>query len=135
MRFLSRLWWIDGNRENAESFGLQAIEVLNDMPSSRIKAMALSNMSHLKMLFDEVSECIEWGEKAITIARELADEETLSHALNNVGAIQMLIPLSRKKGIEFLQQSLEIALKNSYHEHAARAYTNLGKRCNKNKRF
>jgi DNA-binding CsgD family transcriptional regulator/Tfp pilus assembly protein PilF len=126
MRFLSRLWWLDGNRKKAESFGEQAIEALNNMPSSRIKAMALSNMSHLKMLFDEADECIKWGEKAVTIAREQADEETLSHALNNVGAVQMLIKSSQNKGIELLRQSLDIALKNSYHEHAARAYTNLG---------
>ena len=31
-----------------------------------------------------------------------------------------------QKGIALLQQSLEIALKNSYHEHAARAYTTMG---------
>jgi hypothetical protein len=32
----------------------------------------------------------------------------------------------KQKGIELLQQSLEIALKNSYHEHVARVYSNLG---------
>src|SRR5678815_5925566 len=31
----------------------------------------------------------------------------------------------RKKGIELLQQSLEVSLKNSYDEHAASAYINL----------
>jgi ATP/maltotriose-dependent transcriptional regulator MalT len=35
---------------------------------------------------------------------------------------------SKEKGNELLQQSLAISLKNSYSEHAARAYTNLG--CN-----
>ena len=30
-----------------------------------------------------------WGEKAIAIAKELNDEETLSHALNNVGSVRM----------------------------------------------
>jgi ATP/maltotriose-dependent transcriptional regulator MalT len=34
----------------------------------------------------------------------------------------------KEKGNELVRQSLEIALKNSYNEHAARAYTNLG--CN-----
>lgn len=126
MRFLSRLWWIDGNREKAESFGKKAIEAVSNLPSSRIKTMALSNMSHLKMLFDEANECIEWGEKAIMDASEQGDDETLSHALNNTGVVQMLNRSSQKKGITLLQQSLEIALKNSYHEHAARAYTNLG---------
>jgi DNA-binding CsgD family transcriptional regulator/tetratricopeptide (TPR) repeat protein len=128
MRFLSRLWWFEGNREQAENFGGQAIEVLDKQPSSRVKAMAYSNMSQLKMLSDEAAECIFWGEKAIAIARELNDDETLSHALNNVGAVQMRIQSSAQKGLDLLHQSLDIALKNSYHEHVARAYTNIG--CN-----
>ncbi|HET9433793.1 MAG TPA: response regulator transcription factor, partial [Chitinophagaceae bacterium] len=90
------------------------------------KAMAYSNMSQLKMLFDQTEECMAWGDKAIAIAREVGDEETLSHALNNVGSIQMIIQSSRQKGIESLQHSLKLALKNSYHDHAGRAYTNLG---------
>ena len=126
MWFLSRLWWFDGNRKQAEYYAAGAIEVLNDQPSSRAKAMAFSNMSQLKMLSDQIVECIHWGEKAIVIARELGDEEILSHALNNVGSVQMQVPAYKKKGIDLLRQSLDLALKNSYHEHAARAYTNLG---------
>jgi hypothetical protein len=56
--------------KNAEKFAVQAIEVLSNQPSSPIKAMAFSNMSQLKMLFDQYSECIAWGEKAITLARK-----------------------------------------------------------------
>ncbi|QEC68752.1 AAA family ATPase [Panacibacter ginsenosidivorans] len=126
LRFLSRLWWFDGNRKKAEAFAVKAIEVLADQQSSRAKAMAFSNMSQLKMLADQSDECILWGEKAITMAKELNDEEILSHALNNVGDVYMRSPFSKQKGIELLQQSLDIALKNAYHEHAARAYTNLG---------
>ncbi|HET6767101.1 MAG TPA: AAA family ATPase, partial [Chitinophagaceae bacterium] len=126
MRLLSRLWWLDGNRKKAESFSEQAIEVFSNQPSSPAKAMAFSNMSQLKLLFDQTTECISWGEKAIVIAREVGDEETLCHALNNVGCVQMIIQSSTHKGIESLQQSLEIALKNSYHDHSGRAYTNLG---------
>jgi len=66
------------------------------------------------------------GEKAIALARELGDEEVLSHALNNVGCVKCKIKSTEEEGLAFLQQSLEIALKHSYHEHAARAYTNLG---------
>ena len=126
MRFLSRLWWFDGNRKQAESLGRQAIEVLDKQPSSKAKAMAYSNMSQLKMLSDQTDECIFWGEKAIALAKELVDEETLAHALNSVGSALMTTASSMPKGIVLLQQSLEIALKNSYHEHVARAYTALG---------
>jgi DNA-binding CsgD family transcriptional regulator len=125
LRFLSRLWWFEGNRNQSEKFGFEAIEVLDTQPDSGIKAMAFSNMSQLKMLSDQPVECLYWGEKAIALARELNDEETLSHALNNVGAVQVFRQPTKEKGIQLLQQSLSIALKNSYHEHAARAYTNL----------
>ena len=126
LRFLSRLWWFDGNRKKAESFGGQAIEVLEKQPSSSAKAMAYSNMSQLKMLSDQPEECMFWGEKAIAMANEIVDKETLSHALNNVADVQIRIQSSKQNGIKLLQQSLEIALKNSYHEHVARAYTNQG---------
>ncbi|MGE5107613.1 MAG: LuxR C-terminal-related transcriptional regulator, partial [Sphingobacteriales bacterium] len=126
MRFLSRLWWYEGNRKQAESFGDKAIEVLDKQPSSYAKAMAYSNISQLKMLSDQTDECIFWGEKAISIAKELDDEETLVHALNSMGSALMIIQSSKSKGIELLQQSLDMALKNSYHEHVARAYAALG---------
>ncbi len=125
MWFLSRLWWFDGNRKEAESAARQAIDTLADQPSSRAKAMAFSNMSQLKMLSDQTVECIHWGEKAIVIARELDDEEILSHAYNNVGTVQVRIPAYKQRGIQLLEQSLGLALKHSWHEHAARAYTNL----------
>ncbi len=67
-----------------------------------------------------------WGEQAIEMASGLGNSEILSHALNNVGSVQMSIPSFQQKAIAMLHRSLEIALKHSYHEHAARAYTNLG---------
>ncbi len=126
LRFLSRLWWFDGNRNHAEAFAQQAIEVLKDQQTSSAKAFAFSNMSQLKMLSDETAACILWGEQAIEMASGLGNSEILSHALNNVGSVQMSIPSFQQKAIAMLHRSLEIALKHSYHEHAARAYTNLG---------
>ena len=124
-RLLSGMWWHEGNLKKAEIFALQAIDVLNNQPPSKAKAMAYSNMSQLKMFADAADECIYWGEKAITLAIELNDHAILSYALGNVGSVQIRIPAHRQEGFELLQQSLEIALQNSYHEHAARAYTKL----------
>jgi len=125
LRFLSRLWWFTGNNKNATQFAAQAIEVLKDQPHSSAKAMAFSNMSQLKMLCDQPEECIYWGEKAMAIAKELNDEETLCHALSNVGAMKSKIPDYHLEGIELVQQSLQMAYKNSFHDHVARAYCNL----------
>jgi DNA-binding CsgD family transcriptional regulator len=126
LRFLSRLNWLDGNRKNAEIFARQAVESLGNELPSKTKAMAFSNMSQLKILLDKPGESLLWGEKAIMVAQELGDEEALSHALNNVGSVKMHTPSLKNEGIECLQQSLKIALKNSYHEHVARAYSNMG---------
>jgi len=128
MRSLSRLGWVDGNRKQAETFANQAIELLEDQPDSKPKAMAYSNMSQLTMIYNQYPESVYWGEKAILIAKKLEDEEILTHALNNVGTVKMRMAPSKQQGLGLLQQSLEIALRNSYHEHAARAYANLG--CN-----
>ena len=125
LRFLSRLWWFDGNREEAEKYGKQAIEILESQPASKAKAMAYSNMSQLKMLSDETAECVQWGNKAIEMAKEINDDEILCHAMNNVGSVLWKVQSSRKKGREMLFESLDIALKNSFHEHAARSYSNI----------
>jgi DNA-binding CsgD family transcriptional regulator len=126
LRFLSRLSWFVCQRTQAESYGLQAVEVLAQQPPSRAKAMAYSNMAQLTMLSDHHDECLAWGEKAIAIAEELGDQEILSHALNNVGSVQMRINADITRGKTLLEQSLDIALKNDFQEHVARAYTNLG---------
>jgi DNA-binding CsgD family transcriptional regulator len=126
MRFLSRLWWFDGKRKQAESFADQAIKVLDKQPSSKAKAMAYSNMSQLKSSEEQTKECIFWGEKAAAIAREIDDRETLAHALISMGSALIMNPSSMQNGIELFQQSLEIALENSYHEHGARIYMTLG---------
>jgi len=126
LRFLSRLSWFDGNRKEAERFAMQAIDVLDNQPASRAKAMAYTNMSFLKMQSDETDECIRWSEKAIVLANELNDEEILAFALNSKGSTIMLNRQTMQEGIALLQQSLAIALKNGYHEHVARAYTALG---------
>ena len=125
LRFLSRLWWFDGNRQEAEKYAKQAIEILVSRPPSKATAMAYSNMSQLKMLSDDTADCVEWGNKAIEIANELKDDEILCHALNNIGSVLWKIKSSEEKGKEMLYKSLEIALKNSFHEHAARSYSNI----------
>jgi len=126
LRFLSRLWWFEGNYDKAMSFGKQAIEMLCNQPSSKAKAMAYSNMSNLKMTLNLSDECIFWGEKAIAIARELNDEEIIAYNLSVMGTSLMVQEPSMQKGLELLQESLDIALKNSYPERIAYAYNEMG---------
>ncbi len=125
MRFLSRLWWFDGNKKHAEMYAHQVIDLFIDQPASKAKAMAMSTMAQLEMLSDQFEEGLLWGEKAIAMARELQDEEDLCHALTTVGTIMVKTLSSKEEGIELMEQSLGIALRNCYQEHAGRAYINL----------
>jgi len=125
LRFLSRLCWFDGNRDDAEKYGQASIQILEPLPPSRAKAMSLSNMAQLKMVSEEMPECVKWGNMAIEMAKEINDDETLCHALNNVGASQWKIQATKETGKMLLIESLALALKKSFHEHAARAYSNI----------
>jgi DNA-binding CsgD family transcriptional regulator len=124
-RFLSRLWWFEGNNQQSESYARRAIEVLKQQPASKAKAMAYSNMAQLKMLSDAFDDCIYWSKKAIEIAGEISDEETLVHAKTSMGTSMMLNPATRQQGIALLQETLKKCLQNSYDEHAGRAYAAL----------
>lgn len=124
-RFLSRLWWFEGNQEKTMALALRSIEVLENGFPTRERAWAYSNFSQLSMLSEQRDKALHWGNKAIDLATNMEDKEILSHALNNVGAMLLKIPSSEKEGVEHLNRSLSIALDNGFHEHVARAYVNL----------
>jgi DNA-binding CsgD family transcriptional regulator/tetratricopeptide (TPR) repeat protein len=122
LRLLSRFYWFKGIREDAEKYGLEAISELEKESHPQELAKAYSNYAQLKMLSSEREKALEYGQKAIELANKIHDEEILCHALNNIGSA-----LFESEGTipKQLHQSLEIALKNGYQEHVARAYTNL----------
>ena len=126
LRFLSRLQWFAGNRGKASTHAHESVQVLEQLSPTRELALAYSNFSQLNMLADNKPQTLLWGEKAIQLAEQLNDAEILCHALNNVGSILMKSPEHEDGGASKLQQSLSIALANGFHEHAARAYTNMG---------
>ena len=124
-RWLSRLSWVLGQNADSERYAASAVATLEPLGPSRELAMAYSNLAQLRMLADDASEAVRWGMKAIELARSLGDREAETHALNNVGTA-----LSQAgdviEGRARLTQSLDLALADDAHEHAARAYTNLG---------
>ncbi len=134
-RFPSRLYWFAGEMEPAEHFGLKAVDLCAQTPDSRELALAYSNMSQLMMLGDNSIECLRWGEKAIALAVALDDTEVLCHSLNNIGTMLLCVPERITEGEEKLRESLRLALDHEYHEHAARAYTNLASACVEMRRY
>jgi len=123
LRFLSRLHWFLGDRASATKFALQAIELHERFPPDRDLAMAYSNRAQLAMLSGRENEAIDFGSRAVQIARKLGDVEIESHALNNMGTARLGV--DDETGRPELERALALALEHDLHEHAARAYVNL----------
>lgn len=124
LRHLSRTYWMLGQRAEAEQAVDAAIEELEGLSTGRHElAMAYSSRSQLAMLALQNDDAITWGEKAIALAEEIGDDETLTHALNNVGLTRWA--QGDNSGRELVERSLELALRGRLDEDICRAYTNL----------
>jgi DNA-binding CsgD family transcriptional regulator/tetratricopeptide (TPR) repeat protein len=123
LRWISRIHWFLGRGIEAETFGNEAVKVLEKLSPGPELAMAYSNRSQLHMLADEREKAVLWGSRAIELARSLGATEILVHALNNVGTAEYLG--GNDEGRVKLEESLRLALANNFQEHAARAFTNV----------
>ena len=124
-RWLSRLSWVLGQNADSERYAAAAVSTLEPLGPGQELAMAYSNLAQLRMLADDGAAALRWGRKAIGLARELGDRDTETHALNNVGTT-LAAGGDLIEGRARLTQSLDLALASDAHEHAARAFTNLG---------
>jgi DNA-binding CsgD family transcriptional regulator/tetratricopeptide (TPR) repeat protein len=123
LRWLSRLHWFAGKRDEADRYAKLALEASEPLGDDREYAMACSNRAQLYMLSSEIDKTIEWAEKSIALARAADDQQTLAHALNNLGTA--LAHRLLDEGIKHLESSLAISLEHGFQEHVARACTNL----------
>ena len=123
LRWLARMYWMAGDRTNAEQAGREAVEVVERAGDSRLLALVLSNESQLCMLAHRLAESIAYGERAAALAREVGDAAITSHALTNIGTSQWL--LGDPAGQRTLDEGLRVALEAGDVEDACRASVNL----------
>jgi ATP/maltotriose-dependent transcriptional regulator MalT len=123
LRWLSRLSWYLGRREEAEQHGADAIVTLESLPPGPELAMAYCNRAQLHMEATETDESIDWAQRAITLVEPWANNEILSDALNSLGTARLVA--GDASGWADLERSLHLALAGGYQGQVARAYTNL----------
>ena len=122
---LSRVHWYRGEADIAGDLLHEAIEILEHQAPEAVAARAKSHAlrAQFLMLRDRMEEAQDWARRAVALAEEVSDHDTLAHALNSLGAAMMF--RGEKAGEGHLRKSLSIALTHGSHEQAARAYTNL----------
>jgi DNA-binding CsgD family transcriptional regulator len=102
---------------------MAAVEVLEPMPPGPELAMAYSNLAQLHMLDLDLEGTLQWGNRAIALADQLGEMETLAHALINVGTLRSYT--EDDQGREELVRSLQLANDKGLLDLAGRALTNL----------
>jgi DNA-binding CsgD family transcriptional regulator/tetratricopeptide (TPR) repeat protein len=123
LRWLSRLSWTVGNREEADRYGAAAVTTLESLPSGPELAIAYCNRADLDMEGHEADSAIEWAQRAIVLAESWRNDEILSDALNALGTVRLIA--GDTSGWADLARSLQLALDSGHQEHVATAYTNM----------
>jgi tetratricopeptide (TPR) repeat protein len=126
---LGRLFWIDGNRAISMQHYHRAFQILEDEEESIQKARAMSSISQMHMLASEYEDAIEWGERALAMAKRLKADEVIVHAQNNIGSTLEFgsaeNPEKIERGKNLIMESHKLGAKIGLHYEAARALHNL----------
>jgi DNA-binding CsgD family transcriptional regulator/tetratricopeptide (TPR) repeat protein len=123
LRWLSRLSWFAGRREEADQYGADAVTTLESLPPGPELAMAYSNRANLGLESHEADSTIDLAQRAITLAEAWANDEILSHALNTLGTMRLIG--GDTSGWADLVRSLQLALAGGFQEEVTRAYNSL----------
>lgn len=120
---LTRFAWMCGKRCDAERYVQESIDVLQAESAGAELAWAYSHQSQLDMLAFRLDSAIDWGEKALALARRLDQREIVVHALGNVGSARA--ERDDRVSCAELEHAFDLALAGDYHDHVQRAACNL----------
>lgn len=122
LRWLSRLHYNLGDRDNAEACAKAAIEALDGLGQGPQLAMAYANFALIKSLNDDREAAIAWAAKTLELAGRLGRRDIEADALATLGVAKQWVDLAG--GRADFERSLAIALELNCEELAARIYTN-----------
>jgi DNA-binding CsgD family transcriptional regulator len=110
---------------DADAASQRAIAIAVTLPPGPRLGSALATEAYLRMLHRDYADAVAWGHKAIALAAQHEDSETLAAAYTCVGAALMFVDYAR--GCEYVQTALKIAgTLADGGVRAAEAYARLG---------
>ncbi len=122
LRWLARLYRSKLQNVEAEQCLDEAISLFESFAPGRELAWVYSTRSATFMMANDWKMAEEWGNRAIALARQFDAPDVEVHALNNIGAA--LVDSGQVRGLELLQQSLDLAIKHGLHDQVARVFVN-----------
>jgi DNA-binding CsgD family transcriptional regulator/tetratricopeptide (TPR) repeat protein len=111
----------------------EAVEVLQDGPTSRELGWAYAGLAVAKMTLGRVDNSIELLERAQHIGEQLGLPDLVSYTLNAMGL--GLVESGGTDGVHLLDRALRVGLDADLPEAAGRAYTSLQEACISFQRF
>jgi DNA-binding CsgD family transcriptional regulator len=113
-----------GLNDLAETASREAIEILDELPPSRERAIAYGFQSYLRMLNRDNEDGVLWGERALELAVRFEDRDIEAFSLNAIGTSH-LMGGQIERGRGYLRRSLDIAVEHGLHTRVANAYSML----------
>ncbi|HEX6033014.1 MAG TPA: AAA family ATPase, partial [Anaerolineales bacterium] len=104
---LSNIYVMNGRNAEAEQAGRTAIEILEELPVNTELVLAYSIQANQRMLNLDFADAVQWGEKAITLAKQCDDKANLRATYTTVGCAQIFTDFER--GRATLEYGLSLA--------------------------
>ena len=126
-RLIGRARWELGDMPAAWPHYRRALAILEQEGETVEWARAVSAISQMYMLACDFDQSLAWGERALALGRQLAAEDVIVHALNNIGAsLTHIAERDPERGLALLRESQSRANAFGLPHDVCRAYINLG---------
>jgi DNA-binding CsgD family transcriptional regulator len=109
--------------QEAEQASRSAIDVLELLPPGPELARAYRSQCYLRMENRDCAEAVRWGEKAMALAEQFGDTDTVARSCNYAGCGLMVLDL--EAGRRMMKRGLAIALAGNAPFAAGGIYANL----------
>lgn len=124
-RLIGRSYFEQGDRVKAMDHYQRVLSLLEHDPENPELVRAISAISQMHMTANQYDEAIDWGERALSLARATDIEDVILHSLVTVGT-SLANEGEAEKGLAMLAESLERAVLLGLPHDAGRAYTGWG---------
>jgi DNA-binding CsgD family transcriptional regulator/tetratricopeptide (TPR) repeat protein len=103
---LAETYYMIGRKAEAEQASQSAIAILEALPPGPELARAYRSQCFIRMENRDCTEAVIWGEKAIALAEQFDDLETVARACNYAGCSMLVMDYERGRAL--MERSLQI---------------------------